>query len=247
MKLPDRRIRPAIPASTTLAAGLAALLLYDLHSLLFFAVGVLVELMVLRWVDRGHLARLILIWALPLVLPLLLIHSLLNRSFAVDYWLMGWLPLRLEGARFGAGIALKVLALTAVAALWLSVRREEVVEGLVRLKFPSPILLIALQSTAIMGLVNRRVDAVFLAQRARGIPVGSGTFDRLKSLPSILIPVVVGTLVDAESRVPALVSQGFGSVTIASEPSPPLKLQQGLWIAYPLLLLGGSLGAEWLF
>jgi energy-coupling factor transport system permease protein len=175
-------------------------------------------------------------WTIPFVVPLVILHSVLNGQFPVAFQLWGIVPIRPEGFEFGLAMALQFMLLAVAAAYWLAVDRDEIVESLVRLHLPSWLLLFLMQSTAMAVMIKRRIDNVFLAQRARGVPVGAGTWDRLRALPAVLVPVVVSTLVEADARVPALVARGFGSINPRPLPRHPIVTGAGLLFVIPLLL-----------
>jgi hypothetical protein len=158
-------------------------------------------------------------WSLPFVVPLLIIHGSLNSEFVATHHAFGFVPIRPDGLMFGVLIALRVVLLSIVGGYWLSVPKDEFVESLIRLKLPSWALLLLMQSAAIIGTVSRRISSVYIAQRARGIPVSGSLLLRIRSIPSVLMPVAIGTLIEAEERVPSLVNRGFGSVA----PSPTAR------------------------
>jgi len=185
-------------------------------------------------------------WLLPFVVPLLLIHGLLNTAHDVDYWFMNVLPIRPMGFVYGALVSLNILLLATVAGYWLNTNRDDMIDDLIRLNLPMWSILFISQGVAVGAIVERRVATVYLAQRARGICVGPGVLARIRAFPSVLIPAVIATLIEAESRVPALVSRGFGSANVVPLPRKARSaLAQLPWVIGPLfwLVLTGTLQA----
>lgn len=215
------RIFPATASVATISSLIVIATVDEFEWLAGYAVVMLVAL----FVSQGHQARLagkVVAWTLPLFVPLILIHSFLNRSFPIDFWLLGTVPLRSAGLAFACSLSLRMLLISISGGYWLCIKREELVESLLRLRLPSLIILFLMQGVSIAKIIATRVDNVYLAQRARGVPVGGSFCERLRAFPSVLLPVIIGTLVEADSRVPALVSQGYGSLRV--EPALPSKL-----------------------
>src|SRR5262249_44870324 len=109
------------------------------------------------------------------------------------------------------------------------------------LGLPDMVVLFSAQSIAIAATVERRILKVYAAQRARGIRTGPGLWARIRAFPSVLIPSVVGTLLEAEARVPALVSRGFGCGRWMPRSKEAKPFSRRLWNLLPLLLFAGAL------
>lgn len=71
-------------------------------------------------------------------------------------------------------------------------------------------------------LFRRRAENVFLAQRARGIAAGPSLFAKVRALPSVILPVVLNALGEADVRAVLLASRGFGAgeMTALGQPGP---------------------------
>lgn len=203
----------------------------------FYAAGSLLMLAAARRNAPGHLVTILLKWMAPFVVPVLILHGILNASFPADYWIFGIVPLRGEGFRFGYDVSLRVFLIAEAGAFWLLVSRDDMVESLFRQRLPTTFVLFAVQGFVVTGVLQRRIASVYLAQRARGIPVDSTILSRIRSVPSILLPVVIGSLVEAEARVPSLLSQGFGALDPLQIPRPMMGAVQKILAAAPLLAL----------
>lgn len=161
----------------------------------------------------------LIVWTIPFTLPLILIHGVLNSQFPVtNYWL-DLIPLRSEGLYFGIDLAIRIMLFSVVGAYWLSVDRDAMVESLIQFRLPIPIIMLAMHGFVMARLVQERIHAIHLAQRARGIPVSASFRERLASIPALLIPVVVGAFVEAEARIPVLLAHGYGRLALSSSRS----------------------------
>ncbi len=234
-------LRPIAAASVTLASATGLLLLSPRWAGSAFAALLLATFLFVQARSHSHskAARTLLVWTLPFVLPLVAIHGVLNSAYPVTSLLLDAIPVRSEGVEFGYDVAVRVVILSIVGAYWLSVDRDEFVEALLRLGLPASLIMIAMQGLVMARQLQHRIDAVYQAQRARGIPVASSFLKRLRSFPALLVPVVVGTLVEAEARVPVLLSHGYGRKEPIRRPARPVTLADWLTIFFPWVLLAG--------
>lgn len=239
-------MRPIVAGAATVTSAAALVLLDPRWAGSAYAALMVVALFHVQAHAKRKAAGLLLVWTIPFVLPLILIHGVLNSGYPVTSFLLGVVPLRDEGVKFGYDVAVRVAILSTVGAYWLSVDRDEFVEALLRTGLPISLVMVAMQGLVMARLLQYRIDAVYKAQRARGIPVASSFARRLRSLPAVLVPVVVGTFVEAEARVPVLLSQGYGR----GEPHPvtarALSLADWLQVLWPPLTLAVVIGgATW--
>ena len=186
---PVVRIFP-VTVAIVMVITLAAIWVLKSSLSLTIYTGLLILILIGSQRGSGNLmAGRLLKWTIPFVVPLILIHGLLNATFPVSLWFWDVLPVRLDGLNFGYIMSVRVILLSTVAGFLVSILRDDFVESLIRLRLPSWIVLFLMQSTAMAGVIQRRVSSVYLAQRARGIPVGSGFLSRVRSVPSMLIVV----------------------------------------------------------
>ncbi len=193
-------------------AGIALIALAALHSifaLMFFSASLL-----MLGVTASRSASLIFVclrWTIPFAIPLFIMHGVLNPSFEVTQHWLDVIPLRYGGFEYAGVVSLRVALVTVVAATLLHVDRDLLWGSLVAWRIPLPLLVVAAQGMSTMGYLVRRSRAIYLAQRARGIAVGPSFMTRLRVLPTVVIPLIVSTLVDAHIRATALVNRGMGS------------------------------------
>lgn len=148
--------------------------------------------------------------SLVFVIPLVLIHTVLNPEFSVTFWFYH-IPLRLVGLVFALSIAFRVVAIIAVGTMWLRVDRDDFAADLLRANISLWIVLLMTQTVAIAGVVSRRVQTIYLAQQARGIKVGPDLLARALALPKIAIPLFVSVIIEADNRSSYLAAGGLGS------------------------------------
>lgn len=147
----------------------------------------------------------------PVFFLLVVIHGFVGPLFPVDAQVLGSVPLRTEGLVYGLDTGLTVLIVTFAAALWLAVSSDQLIDDLIWLRAPVAVTVMVGQTVATLSLLRRRVLAVYLAQRARGVPVRGSPLARLRALPAILVPSISGALVEADHRALMLTSRGFGA------------------------------------
>lgn len=167
-------------------------------------------------------ARSFISWFAPLLFPLLLIHTVLNPTFSVSSRLWGVLPFREEGMLHALVSGSKIMCLMIAAVLWRYVDAPRLFDWLIVLKCPVSLLVMFGQSHGILIHLRRRAENVLLAQQARGIAAGPSLLAKVRALPSVILPVALSTLDEADVRAAVLASRGFGTglMTVLSQPGP---------------------------
>ena len=167
--------------------------------------------------------------SLTFVIPVLLIHGVLNPQFPVTTKILDFIPLRQDGFTFGSHVATRVIVIFVLGALWLSIDRDKFVNDLISLRVPLPVVLLCSQAVAVASTMQRRAHAIYDAQQARGIKVGPGVFTRISALPKVMLPLFVAVISDAYARADILATRGFGSGPISVW--HPLKFRPSTWLA----------------
>lgn len=214
-------IRPAAAGAATIVSVVSLFLLSPRWGGAAYTALLIVLLLLAQHREGSRLGRRLIAWTAPFVLPLIVIHGVLNAQFPVTSWWLDTIPIRSAGLAFGNDLAVRVLLFSVVAAYWLSVDRDDMVEALMRRRLPTPLIMLVMQGFVMGRLVQERIQAIHLAQRARGIPVSSSFARRMASIPALLVPVVVGTFVEAEARVPVLLAHGYGRLEPSAQPAQP--------------------------
>lgn len=166
-------VRPWAAGAASFASVVALFLLSPRWSGTVYAALLALLLLVAMRDGNAGLGKRLLVWTVPFLLPLLLVHGVLNTQFPISFWLLDIVPIRETGLAFGYDLALRVFTFSVVAAYWLSVDRDRMVEALISLRLPTALIMIAMQGFVMSRLVKDRIDAIYLAQRARGIPLSA--------------------------------------------------------------------------
>lgn len=167
--------------------------------------------------------------SIPFVIPIMLIHSILNPQYQVTFEFFNVIPFRLDGFNFGLGISLRVVEIVVVGAMWFSVDRDKIISDLIRLGTPLPVLIVTAQAVAVAGHIHRQARAIYDAQQARGIKVGPGFLARASALPKVMIPLFVAVINDADMRSSIMATRGFGSGPVSVW--TPIVISRTVWIA----------------
>lgn len=181
----------------------------------------------------------------PVIIILLGVHGFVSPLFPVTDSLGGVVPFRAAGFAYALHLAQMIFVVTFAALLWLGVSRRDFVEDLIWLRTPPIGIAIAGQTMATLGVLSRKISAVFLAQKARGVPVEGKVLGRLRALPSVLVPVVAVTLIEADARSQIMTSRGLGLRRIAKVAPRRFGLIEGTTaLSLPALLSALMLGAR---
>jgi energy-coupling factor transport system permease protein len=160
-------------------------------------------------VGVGAIFRPTLIFMLPLLISLLLIQGLLFPPARTTPIALGPIVIWADGLRFAGLTAARLLALATSTLLALrTTHPADLVFVLTERGLPRGVgyvLLVALQLVPDMGA---RATAVLEAQQARGLETGN-PLRRLAGLPALVGPLLVGALMDVESRAMAIEGRGF--------------------------------------
>lgn len=239
-------VGPAAPAAATIFAIASLFLLSPQWGGTVYVAALILMLFVVQCGGTALLARRLIAWTAPIVLPLLIVHGVFNSQFPITSWWMNTIPIRDSGLAFSYDLAIRFLLFSVVAAYWLLIDRDAMVEVLLRTRLPTPLIMLVIQGFVMGRLLQEKIEQIHLAQRARGIPVSATPFRRIVSLPALLIPAVVGTFIEAEARVPVLLAHGYGRLEPSTR-SARLDLRTALLaLAMPIcliiaLLVDGSL------
>lgn len=174
------------------------------------AASVLVWLGQLVYVRRVEPAAFLVRVTLPLAIPLLAIHGVLNPQFRPDLWLLGFIPIRGAGVAFATSISARLFLVAAAMTVWRQTAGSQVISFFQRLGLPSAVITVFALATSSVSVVQQRGRSVYLAQQARGINFRASVLSRVVGLPKLVIPVAVATLVESAERGVAMESRGLG-------------------------------------
>ena len=190
------------------------------------------------------IARRLLVIALGLLLPLIISLFVIQGVLfpppgAVSFATFGPIRLTYEGLFFAALIAGRLIAIAlAILLVLLSTHPADLVAALTGAGLPHSVGYVVLVALQIAPDMAARVGAILDAQQSRGLAVGRG-IARLRALPALVGPLLVGALGDVEERAMAIEARAF----LASGPKTSLRVlhdsavQRGLrWLMLALVL-----------
>jgi energy-coupling factor transport system permease protein len=157
---------------------------------------------------------------LPIAGSLLLIQGILFPPTKTLPMPIGPITIWLDGLIFTFRISTRLLALaTTVLLVILTTHPADLVYALTERGVPSGVGYILLVSLQLVPDMSARATAIQEAQRSRGLET-KGLLRRLRALPSLVGPLIVGALVDVEERAMALESRAY------TAPGPKTSLRQ---------------------
>lgn len=157
---------------------------------------------------------------LPITISLFLIQGVLfPPQDATTLASIGPLRLTREGLLFAFVTATRLLAIsTAVVLVLLTTHPADLAQSLTQLGLPRTIGYVLLVTLQIAPDMSARASGILEAQQSRGLEAGRGIM-RLRALPSLVGPLVVGALADVEERAMAIESRAF----LSSGPKSSLR------------------------
>jgi energy-coupling factor transporter transmembrane protein EcfT len=215
------------------------LMIWHFSAVFQLEVAVSIILLGLLSTRRLNILKFFLSASAPFLLPLLIMHGLLNAQFPIDAHL--WIiPYRLQGLRFALYTFCDLAVLLALASAWSLASRDDLLEWLASRQAPIFILGILAQSIAMLSLIERRSRAVLKAQTARGIRTGPEFIYRVRAYPSIVLPVITSLINESGHRATALWSRGFLEYQFAAQISPFSTSRDIAWIAALAILAAAA-------
>jgi energy-coupling factor transport system permease protein len=149
---------------------------------------------------------------LPVIISLFIIQGVLFPPAGATPLPLGPVTLTQEGLAFAFLTSTRLLTLSATVLLLLrTTPTGDLVQALVERGLPRSIGYVLLSALQIAPDMSARATAILEAQRSRGLET-EGTIRRLRALPALVGPLIVGALVDTEERAMALESRAFMAV-----------------------------------
>ena len=147
--------------------------------------------------------RLATFWLVLFCGPLFAMHGILNTQYAVTSKLFNTIPLRDSGLVYAFEIASFIMLLFVPSIFWFQVKRDDTLSFLSKVRTPKVLLLILFQAVSISSLLLVRANTILMAQKARGINIGSGLISRFTSVLPVFVPLVATIIreVDTRSRI----------------------------------------------
>ncbi|HWP82608.1 MAG TPA: energy-coupling factor transporter transmembrane component T [Bacteroidota bacterium] len=162
--------------------------------------------------DRSRRAfRRFSLYAAVLAGVLILLNSILLREGTALFTFLG-IPLFDGGFLFGVKTATRLLLLSfSLLHFFLSTPIRIIASELQQTRIPPQIILSLLLALHFIDRLPARIERIFAAQEARGAPIRSSFFRRVKSFFTILTPLILTSISESIDRGIALELRGFHS------------------------------------
>jgi energy-coupling factor transport system permease protein len=147
---------------------------------------------------------------LPVTIPLLGIHGILNPAHSAHFYIGGWLPIRPNGFSYACVTSCRLALLAAALIIWRYTKRQDVLVFFQRLGVTTRGLCFLAVAASSIEVFSARTQTVYLAQEARGVNWSGGIKSRFAALLRILVPVVTAAIVEAHQRGLLMENRAFG-------------------------------------
>ncbi len=165
-----------------------------------------------------NLLRTALKIALPFAISVFLIQGLFWTN-GTPIVALGPLSLKREGLLFAAQSTGRILAVvSSFLLLALTTRPDALMIGLDQRGLPKALTYIVLATIQIAPRFQAKANTILDAQRSRGLETEGGAGRRIRALLPLVVPLVLGSIIDIEERAMALDARAF------SRPGPKTSL-----------------------
>jgi energy-coupling factor transport system permease protein len=162
---------------------------------------------------------------------------------------LGPLAVTREGLTFGLVSAGRLLvAFLALVLFLFTTLADDLLEALVARGVSHRIAFVVLTAVHLVPRMQARANGILAAQQARGLAVSGGIWRRSRVLIPLVVPVLLGALIDVRERTFALEARGFGARSgrtayrhVADPPGDP-AIRIGLSVAIAVVIVGTLLG-----
>jgi energy-coupling factor transport system permease protein len=155
--------------------------------------------------------RAVSVVSLPFIVSVVLIQSLFwgKGTPLFEFWILS--P-KLEGALFALiSIGRIVLVMAGFILFAMSTRLDTLMISLKQVGVPSSLAYIIVTTLQIAPRFQSKAATILDAQRSRGLETEGNLFVRARALIPIVLPLVIGSLVEVEERAIAIEARGFNS------------------------------------
>jgi energy-coupling factor transport system permease protein len=154
-----------------------------------------------------------IVWkiTLPIAISVILIQSLFwgKGTPIFQFWILS--P-KIEGAQYAAiSLGRIFLIMTDFLLFSMTTRPDTLMIALKQVGMPSSIAYIIVTTLQIVPSFQRKASAILDAQRSRGLETEGNILTRARALVPIILPLVLGSLVEVEERAIAIEARAFNS------------------------------------
>ncbi|QIF96123.1 energy-coupling factor transporter transmembrane protein EcfT [Proteus vulgaris] len=176
---------------------------------------------------------------------------------AIGLWLVhsGWLAYWLTGGSLDTSkqtmaitLWLRLLAIISGAQLWLQyTSTEQFIRALFASRLPMSLSYLLAGPLLLVEQLRQQLHNIREAQLARGVPLDGTFWQRLITLPAIILPLISHVLSDLTIRSAALDMRGFRIIKKRTTLYPPADTPLQMMLRYLILLLILFEGGIWLW
>lgn len=147
----------------------------------------------------------------PFALSVFLIQGLFWRS-GTQLISIGQVALMREGVVFAlSSVGRILLVISSFLLLAQTTRPDALMNSLVRLGLPGSLTYIVVTTIQIVPRFQAKALTIIDAQRSRGLETSGNMIRRARALVPLVMPLVLGSLVDVEERAIAIESRAFSA------------------------------------
>jgi len=184
--------------------------------------------------EGKRIARFWLVTIFPLAIALSVLHGFLLQ--APDVNILGRLQVSRQGLVIAAGILGRIGFLLISSLLVLvTTHPSQILKALDAKGFPPGFSYLIASPLLIADLFVEKARAIRDSQQARGLKIDGAPWTRIRTLPSMLIPLVVVGLDEAHNRSYALTARAFRALPRRTVVDPPRDRRYERWLRFFLL------------
>ena len=155
--------------------------------------------------------RFVWVISLPFIVSVVIIQSLFwgDGTPIFEFWIFS--P-KQEGALFAViSVGRIILVMSTFILFAMSTRPDTLMISLKQVGVPSSLAYIIVTTLQIVPRFQSKAATILDAQRSRGLETEGNLFVRARAFAPIVLPLVLGSLVEVEERAIAIESRGFNS------------------------------------
>jgi energy-coupling factor transport system permease protein len=184
-------------------------------------------------------SRVVLGISLPFIISVVIIQSLFwgEGTPLFEFWVLA--P-KQEGALFALmSVGRIILVMSAFILFAMTTRPDTLMISLKQVGVPSSLAYIIVTTLQIIPRFRSKATAILDAQRSRGLETEGNLLVRARAVVPIVLPLVIGSLVEVEERAIAIEARGFNSSKVETSliEIPDTKAQKIVRRAFLTLII----------
>jgi len=236
-------LHPLTKATLTLLLLAAGLILPGKWTSYFLVLLIVLPLAYWGKIFRNFVS---VVWklSLPFILSVVIIQSLFwgKGTPIFEFWILA--P-KQEGAIFAlASVGRIVLVMASFILFAMSTRPDTLMISLKQVGVPSSLAYIIVTTLQIIPRFQSKAATILDAQRSRGLETEGNILTRARAVVPLILPLVLGSLVEVEERAIAIEARGFNSNRVETslieipDTHPQVLLRRTFFIIILLSIIG---------